>query len=1024
MKRAYSILFIITIIMVSICFSKSVSYSANSSESMDKAYQYIKDKNFKWLHGESIECFDTNLWEKYQILAIKKPMESIKQVVKVSTAGGYHTKEIRNSMGDNGEWRFIGVSPQGEAINNPNYPYDYKGEYNIEKYDYNLGNGSKDKDIRYVYPDLERRQEIENEIFAKLDEKFGYNSQGEDRFVIPKTATEIDKWLERASLLIMPTPTSYGMVRFTHNTGPHGSTGPFYFTVILDPLGGGEIIRPPDSSTTEVEVAPITNRPALRVWSNKLDQELFSIHQGIPTSEEVYTRVITDQYIAEYGYNTLSGGKIVEVTMDYSYPVAHWQPGSNGQPGEWIESIVSGQAVRQVPKYFSYHNVTHYYLYRIDQAKVENYALPSEIVLKPTGDYQVRGNLYKGGVHPPASHQTIHLGLVHSTPDFDAIAANSSQGYRVIDDLIKLNDQLITAGTKLPAPGKIGERVLYQEGIVIENKSNKADTPSQATVDYVPEVNYTNQATADIDLTGKTMDEVEADLALIRQAHSQPVDIVNGAGQAVYQVVVEGNPVTVHTPVVSQPMITNVSKQSQLVDQEPDRLQLVVGESFELVYPSTGDHRDIQGYGQNNYHKYIQIKQIRLPFDVYVGDFYNRKYYEQGSWINMTAEAKINQEQNGDFETSTDETPADQEQTDEGETRLQLFIPSWATEGSGEIEFRSIPINIEAAIKEWYPTFHMEALPAHPSPTNHSYQAELHYPAQMTELNETQANREVAHHLAINTIAYQLSGKMYKFGVYYCGDDDWNQYYQKQRITKIDGQSEQSAAVLPLMPGKKNPVDNKTLTGVRLGSAIHYQLNTNGDQYQADDMVIVDPQYSYVPIENGRANMAKRQAVDLYVNRQNRLERYDGIGVLTNRNRSLVGDSSYKPAHISSDRKQQSIQQWKGKFHLPNMTVAVPAGTNLRTPSKLDLTKEPFLRNGYIVVNFRIYHSSGAKNLSWEIYKDDAKLRAYVSRQAKHLDYGQGFVEEGYDTDQLTHRLQAGDMIFYSTEHRAGNTYQ
>jgi len=102
--------------------------------------------------------------------------------------------------------------------------------------------------------------------------------------------------------------------------------------------------------------------------------------------------------------------------------------------------------------------------------------------------------------------------------------------------------------------------------------------------------------------------------------------------------------------------------------------------------------------------------------------------------------------------------------------------------------------------------------------------------------------------------------------------------------------------------------------------------------------------------------------------------------------------------------KKRSVQQWKGRFHLPNMAYFLPKGTDITRLGHINLGADPFLHDGYIVVGFKmVVHKQG---------------------KGAYLGYNNGWTEEGFKTRQGMETYQLGDIAIYSSSRRASQTYR
>ncbi len=105
------------------------------------------------------------------------------------------------------------------------------------------------------------------------------------------------------------------------------------------------------------------------------------------------------------------------------------------------------------------------------------------------------------------------------------------------------------------------------------------------------------------------------------------------------------------------------------------------------------------------------------------------------------------------------------------------------------------------------------------------------------------------------------------------------------------------------------------------------------------------------------------------------------------------------------------------------MTYALPAGTDINTLGKVDVHQAPFLHDGFIIVNFEIIVYDNVPGLTKSLLANTTDLKTYLESQDQHILYGVGWEEEGYDLNQFGLSLRYGDILFYSTDRRASETY-
>jgi hypothetical protein len=131
---------------------------------------------------------------------------------------------------------------------------------------------------------------------------------------------------------------------------------------------------------------------------------------------------------------------------------------------------------------------------------------------------------------------------------------------------------------------------------------------------------------------------------------------------------------------------------------------------------------------------------------------------------------------------------------------------------------------------------------------------------------------------------------------------------------------------------------------------------------------------------------------------------FDGTLTLDSNKRTFIGESHLRPASIEEEVKKRSVQEWKGRFHLPNMAYFLPKGTDITKLGHINLDADPFLHDGYIIVGFEIH-----------VYKKGMR---------QYLGYKNGWTEEGFMTSQGLETYRIGDVFIYSSSRRASQTYR
>ena len=126
--------------------------------------------------------------------------------------------------------------------------------------------------------------------------------------------------------------------------------------------------------------------------------------------------------------------------------------------------------------------------------------------------------------------------------------------------------------------------------------------------------------------------------------------------------------------------------------------------------------------------------------------------------------------------------------------------------------------------------------------------------------------------------------------------------------------------------------------------------------------------------------------------------------------RSYLGPLRNIPEGVNTDKALASIQKWYGEYCLPADCLVVPKGTDLSKERNLTSSSPVFLKDGYIIVNFR----------DISVINDDDFEKPSLKYTGKT---GDGWSLEGYVTNQNGWELEPGDVVVYYADKRATDDY-
>ncbi|MGG1876762.1 DUF5704 domain-containing protein [Paenibacillus cisolokensis] len=751
-----------------------------------------------------------------------------------------------------------------------------------------------------------------------------------------------------------------------------------------------------------------------KILADQRGSERFDVLQGIPTSETLYGNIFARSYLAQHTFVQMSGVCTFEVNVEKNWTL-HWDPGQPGpedadgnpttvpDPQTDTETVVERYTVERPYAYWVIDNLE---VYRIDRGLLRNYALPGgEITISPQG-YQPPSFTASptGSFEPPSPADPITAppgtyggSSFTSRPsppseNLQSVAEQGVEKVQVTNDTLVFNGQTLMSGSRvpetgprpssIPEPPQIDQNVLYKPGnLITPDKVNRANTTSGGTIFYTL-------------LPGN----------------------INGGDNKEFPI--HGiNTVTVHTPVVNYSSVTDDQPHNQKTNPNPNRAAFILDRPFTVRIPTAGQHVNYPGYGNRDYAKYVRVKQVYFPFDVYSGD--RRTFYPKQTWITI---------------------PTAQLDT-------EFFLPVWVDEGNYDVYFRTIAENAP-------PDFTPEA------GANRDWR---HHVATDIEPVDVIGRVYDFHITDIADYNWETVFRTAKGSANPTGASYWT------GLRDIDGRTRGNALpyTLPVAPGK-HPVQGYKNAAVKTGYHFKFDLKTKGNMFGPRDAISITPSFYFVNKDG-----TGRQPVDLYYHSgkqyfirvgspqdtekryvilnerlrnvpQQELQdtaayiyqtggapsgmsgtayarqyieklsksktwvgRYDWL-LLPPEVRTLLGPKTNLPASVNPLRANASIQHWYGEYSIPADVYVVPKGMNVaeygRT-NRLDEKADIFLRNGYIIVNFNIETIREGNTSQPHLQY----IHAPLMNQWRLEGYGSTYT----DPYGNTFPLRDGDVVFY-----------
>ncbi len=796
----------------------------------------------------------------------------------------------------------------------------------------------------------------------------------------------------------------------------------FYYTPNGPPPQGGCTVPVPGKVMEATLNSP---DPSGVIRADSRGRERFEVLDGIPTTESLYGNVLAKSYLSQNRFVEMSGKCTFPVTVNRTYHLS-WDPGKKvTRPDGSTYTAPNPQSDTVERSYdytiersYSYWVIDNLEVYKISEAALWNYAFEGGgIRIRPAG-YQPPSfaTSKTSGFTPPsppgsveAPSRSISGGRSKPgvpTENLKSYAESVVKKVKVQNDSFSFNGGTVMNGSpteqtglmpgKIPVAARIGENVLYSPGNLIPmSKTNRADQPSTGTIYY-----------------------------------SLMSGNINGGADVSYPIY-GINPVTVHTPVVMYPDISDDRAHNQKTNPARGRSAVILDRPFTVEMPNCGQHTNYKGYGYNDYFKYIGSKQVRFPFDVYSES--RTVFYPKNTWIEV----------------------------DKARESFLFYLPVWVDEGYYEVEFMTVahnapggasrqinanldlnhhvaydtvPVDVigrvydlrvtDIADYNWETVF--RASPGAAAPTGAAYWVGLNGIDGGKRGNLapfTLPIRPGSHPLYRNAVV--KTGYHFKFDLKTKG----NMFGLRDSIRITP-----SFYFVGAQDGSRIPVDLYYHAGQRS----YVKIGSAGDRVQR--YVILNDRLRHVPAEelidtalykydhdysfDQIAGISRSQYVQIYMQKIARQKSPVGrfsLLQLNSRIRTLIGPKRGIPAGVDPARANASVQKWYGEYSLPADVYAVKAGTNVaefgRTHNGLTDRSPIFLRNGYIVVNFNV-----------ETVRNEENGRPHLQYIHAPL-MNQWFDMEGFgrqETDSYGRRFSFmdGDVVFYEADRSSRDDFR
>ncbi|BCN30250.1 DUF5704 domain-containing protein [Anaeromicropila herbilytica] len=742
--------------------------------------------------------------------------------------------------------------------------------------------------------------------------------------------------------------------------------------------------------------------------------EAFTVEDGIPTTEHLYSNVFTSQFLTTYKFTRTFGTKYYTVNVTRNFILTWDEESKDGRKKEKSKTVPLSMSY-QIPREYSYWELKRLGVYGLDMANVENYALPNgKAILTPYNympptvvcsysnaendhiiepkpkDVKLEDISINGGDQEPSIDDSYVSG-------WEALAKKEVKQILVKNDNLTINGITIMTNVKkekktddpkdMPSGSdEIGENVLYLSNLAIDQNKTNGTYHSKGTVGY------------------KAVTHIN-----VKEANNlnYPIEDIND--------------VVIHTPTVCDAYIENCDSYNQMISPDRTRFSLILGTRFSVQLLTTGQHRFINGYDYRDYAKYIAARQVCLPFDVYNGSSFIRA----NTWVDMS-----------DIET--------------------FYLPTWVEEGKYTIQFRSISLNAEAN-GGMDRTQYLANTEIDNYVACDSIDVEVSgriYGLNIYDISDYPTWQNVFR----KNNSMQLTGFRYTVGT---KNQDENSNGNQEKYT------------LPLINGSHPKYKN--IGTLKTGYAVRFMLTTVGNMYGYNDYIRIKPTFYYVDYlgrnkkevdvyysesflnnkhvmvkmgsELDKTNIKRLSLGEPYLSVPRKeigdtatllnilesklLSLYRNVYTFTNimipeNLRTFVGNENMLPSRsmpyeIEEKMLTQSVQNWYCEYYIPSEIHILPKDFNLTRyiteNGPIDFKEDFWLENGYLLINFDI-----------ETIQNNERHLSYINKENAKFGYCNMWNREGYlykkkDYKNNEFDFEDGDFVLYDVNKSAAKDY-
>lgn len=669
----------------------------------------------------------------------------------------------------------------------------------------------------------------------------------------------------------------------------------------------------------------LRGEPEGEIRAMNLGDERFEVEAGIPTGEALYLRGSGAAYGYTCVYQKVEKAAVIPVTVKVQYQ-------KKKKNGTYVWKTSTKQY--SVRRSYSYWTVKKLDFYRLIGMEFFNYALPEGRVLAESLEGP-KVNFLPFGSEADHIRQPDYLPVVEIKGEADGDYQDIAN--QVVGEFMVRNDLLI-----------IGDEILLDSAY----QSKKTKNPVKPTA--IPRLNFLERGRIIPDQRKNGWNYPSTGGALYERIAISESQVNT---QEVVRQNMDINSITIHTPVVCNPLIFDEKQWNQELAPDASRPGIILGKSFRVACQTIGQHKAIKGYGYRDYEPYTGIRQVSFPFEVYRKD----TRILPDTWINL----------------------------ERGEN--SFYLPTGVEMGNYRVKFRAFARNaenLETVSSSFFANYDLRDYCAEQAVTVRV--VGRMYGFELIDIGDYPRWQSV----------FRKPGSLEPTGVAFrAGQQNENGGFTGHSPT----------LTLPMLAGANASFPEEE--GIKTGYHVKFRLKTVGSFHGKEDQIKLIPSFYFVDKEGkGRVEVdvyysesvdhVREELVMVGSARSNRTIRgismlspyslaevsrlqesanlqMESLGLfygppvpcytyseITLLPQTRIFAGSYQKNVVDGTKARKSIQEWYGEYHLPSQLYLVPKGTIL--PERIE-SDYPFLKQGYLIVKLDITaYKSGIGRLSYE----------------------------------------------------------